>query len=256
MKTKLIKYIIGDILRNRMILGYTILMLLMSFGVFSMDSNPNKGLLSMLNVTLFVVPLVNVIFSSIYVYNSSEFIELLVSQPISRKWIWRIIFFGLSGAMSISYIIGSGLAILIFSPNTSGFMMVLAGIILSIVFVSIGLCATMRIRDKAKGIGVIILFWLYFALLFDGLILFLSFQLADYPLEKAMVIASALNPIDLCRILILLELDVSALMGFTGAVFTNYFGTLWGLIISFFVLILWIVIPYKIAMRWFLKKDL
>lgn len=256
MKSKLIKYIIGDILRNRMILGYTVLMMLMSFGVFSMESTPNKGLLSMLNIILVVVPLVNVIFSAIYAYNSAEFIELLVSQPISRRWIWRIIFYGLSGAMSISFLIGSGLAILIFSPSSSGVMMILTGIILSIVFVSIGLCATMRIRDKAKGIGVVILLWLYFALLYDGLILFLSFQLSDYPLEKGMIVASALNPIDLCRILILLELDVSALMGFAGAVFTNYFGTLPGLIISFFILLLWIIIPYKIAMWWFLKKDL
>ncbi len=40
-----------------------------------------------------------------------------------------------------------------------------------------------------------------------------------------MVGLSALNPIDLSRILILLQLDVSAMMGYTGAVFKDFFGT-------------------------------
>ena len=29
--------------------------------------------------------------------------------------------------------------------------------------------------------------WLYFALLFDGMVLFLLFQLAEYPIENMMV---------------------------------------------------------------------
>ncbi len=80
-------------------------------------------------------------------------------------------------------------------------------------------------RDKAKGIGVVILLWLYFSIIFDGLVLFVLFQFADYPLEKMMVGVVTLNPIDLSRILILLKMDVSALMGYTGAIFKDFFGT-------------------------------
>jgi Cu-processing system permease protein len=75
--------------------------------------------------------------------------------------------------------------------------------------------ATVKTRDKAKVIGAAITLWLYFSLLFDGFVLFLLFQFADYPLEKPMIALSALNPIDLGRILILLQLDVSAMMGYT-----------------------------------------
>ena len=35
-----------------------------------------------MNVILFTVPLVSILFSTIYIYNSSEFIELLLSQPL------------------------------------------------------------------------------------------------------------------------------------------------------------------------------
>ena len=127
---------------------------------------------------------------------------------------------------------------------------------LSVIFVAIAMLAAVSTRDKAKGIGVNILLWLYFALLFDGIILFLLFQFADYPLEKLMVGVSALNPIDLGRILILLKLDVSALMGYTGAIFKDFFGTGSGLAIAFMVLVCWIVIPVLFSVRKFKRKDL
>ena len=135
-------------------------------------------------------------------------------------------------------------------------MILVIGILLTLIFSGIGVLIAVVVRDKAKGIGRCLLHWLYFALIFDGVVLFLSFQYADYPLEKPMIVASALNPIDLARILILLKMDVSALMGYTGAVFTEYFGTLRGMLISFTILILWLLIPYFISERRFIKGDL
>ena len=111
-------------------------------------------------------------------------------------------------------------------------------------------------RDKAKGIGVSIVLWLFFALFFDGLVLFLLFQFSDYPIEKMMIGITALNPISLARILILLHLDVSAMMGYTGAIFKNFFGTTYGMIISLMVLIAWALIPFYISLFKFKRKDL
>ena len=86
--------------------------------------------------------------------------------------------------------------------------------------------------------------------------MFLLFQFADYPLEKIIVALSTLNPIDLCRILILLQMDISALMGFTGAVFKNSFGTQSGLIFAFALLVLWALVPLLLSLKKFIKKDL
>ncbi len=98
--------------------------------------------------------------------------------------------------------------------------------------------------------------WLFFALLFDGMVLFLLFQLSEYPIEKAMVGISAFNPIDLARIQILLQLDVSAMMGYTGAIFKDFFGTTIGLIISFMLLCLWAIVPFFVSLFKFKNKDL
>ncbi|HCO82700.1 MAG TPA: ABC transporter permease, partial [Arenibacter sp.] len=45
------------------------------------------------------------------------------------------------------------------------------------------------------------------------------------------------------RTLILLKLDISALLGYTGAIFKQFFGTNLGLFISIIMLFLWTVIP-------------
>ena len=253
---KIIKYVITDILRNRIVLAYTACLLAISFSVFSLEDNSTKGLLSLLNIILIIVPLISIIFSAIYIYNSAEFIELLVSQPLKRKAIWMSLFTGLSTSLSIAFLIGIGLPVCIYEFSVTGIMMIVIGLFLTIIFIGIAMLAALQTRDKAKGIGITILLWLYFSLLFDGLVLFLLFQFADYPLEKIMVGISALNPIDLGRILILLKMDVSALMGYTGAIFKNFFGTSAGMAISFIMLLLWIYIPVQISLRKFNKKDL
>jgi Cu-processing system permease protein len=253
---KIIKYVITDILRNKIMLAYTVFLLVLSFSIFSLEDSPSKGLLSMLNIVLIIVPLVSIIFSTIYIYNSAEFIELLVSQPLRRKTIWLSLFSGLSGSLSIAYLVGVGIAVLVYEPSVTGVMIICVGLFLSVIFCAIAMLASVSTRDKAKGIGMAILLWLYFSLLFDGLVLFLLFQFSDYPMEKPMILVSMLNPIDLSRILILLKMDISAMMGYTGAVFKDFFGTSTGLIVSFFVLLLWIVSPVWFSVRKFNRKDL
>ena len=78
---------------------------------------------------------------------------------------------------------------------------------------------------------------------FDAIVLFILFQYADYPLEKPMIGISTLNPITLARIVVLLKMDVSALMGYTGAVFKDFFGSVTGQLVSVAFLVLWAAVP-------------
>lgn len=253
---KIIKYVVLDILRNRIVLAYTIFLLVISLSVFNLEDNPAKGLLSLLNIILIIVPLISIIFSTIYVYNSTEFIELLVSQPIKRTGLILSIFTGLSVSLLLAFFVGAGIPMLLYAPASAGLMMILVGLILTLVFVSLALLASVITRDKAKGIGVSILLWFYFALIYDGIILFLLFQFSDYPMEKATIGMSSLNPIDLGRIMILLKLDIAAMMGYTGAIFKDFFGGFWGMLYALLVMLLWIILPSWLAIRKFNRKDL
>lgn len=254
--SKLLKFVMLDILRNNMVIIYTIVLAMFSWSAFTLEDNTAKGLLTLLNIVLLIVPLFSILFSTIYVYNSNEFIELLVSQPVKRTKIWWSLFLGLSLSMSLAYIVGAGLPLLIYVEIEKALMMILMGVLNTLIFIALAFLSCILSRDKAKGIGIAIIQWLFFALLFDGLVLFLMFQFSDYPIEKFMVGISALSPIDLSRILILLQLEASAMLGYTGAIFKDFFGTTLGLIVSMLLLVLWIVIPFLISLRRFKRKDL
>jgi Cu-processing system permease protein len=75
-------------------------------------------------------------------------------------------------------------------------------------------------------------------------------------MENPMLVFSALNPIDLSRILILLHMDMSALMGYTGAIFRNFFDNATGTVIALFILLLWAFLPLWLSVRNFSRKDL
>lgn len=253
---KIYKHVMVDIIRNRMVLFYTLLLFIVSLSIFSLEDTSSKGILSMLNIILMIVPLVSLIFSTIYMYNSGEFIELLLSQPLKRKTIWWSLFIGLLTALGLAFLLGAGIVILIFETSLLGLMLVLCGLLLSCIFTALALLAAVLTKDKAKGIGLSIMLWLYFTIIFDGIVLFMLFQLSDYPIEKFMIAISMFNPIDLARILILMQLDVSALMGYTGAIFKDFFGTASGISLSFGTLVLWVIIPFMYSLRYFKKKDL
>ncbi len=253
---RIFKYVMLDIVKNKFVMVYTIIMTLIGWSAFTLEDSSAKGILTLLNLILLTIPLVSILFSAIYIYNSTEFIELLISHPIKRKKIWISFFWGLNSSLISAFIIGAGIPLLIFAEAPLSFLMIGIGILITTIFVSLAMLCTIVYKDKAKGIGLTIILWIYFALLFDGILLFLLFQFADYPIEKPMVLMTALSPIDLSRIMILLQLDTSAIMGYTGAIFKEFFGTTNGMIVSFGLLILWIVLPFLYSLFRFKRKDL
>src|SRR5690606_28703103 len=104
-----------------------------------------------------------------------EFIEMLLSQPVKRKKIWVGLFSGVSLSFILAFLIGSGIPLLVYSLDKVGIMMLVMGSLISVVFASLAFLSSIMTRDKAKGIGIAIMLWLYFALLFDGIVLFLLF---------------------------------------------------------------------------------
>ncbi len=239
-----------------MILAYTAFLLLVSFSMFNMEENSSKAILSLLNIVLIVVPLVSMIFATIHYYNSYEFIELMSSQPMSRTKILMSEYSGVSVSLVSSFFIGVGIPVLIYSPDSTGFSLLFNGFALTLIFTSLAFLTSVKARDKARGIGFALLIWFYFALIYDGLVLLILFSFSDYPLEKLTLVLSALNPIDLGRISIMLKMDVSALMGYTGALYKDFFGSGSGMLFTFGIMLLWIILPLWWAVRSFKRKDL
>ena len=253
---KIARFILFDILKNKIVIFYTILLFIISWSVLGLENNYTKATLSLLNVVLLVVPLVSIIFSTIYVYNSSQFIELLLSQPVSRIKVWFNIFLGLSNALVFAFLIGCGIPILLYSSIQTGFSLIIIGVLLSVIFTSFAMLSAISSRDRAKGIGISIFIWLFFSIIYDGILLILMFQFADYPIEGFMATLAGLNPVGLSRIFVLLQLNISAMLGYSGAIFKQVFGSGGGMGISLLVLTIWASVPFILSLIRFNKKDL
>lgn len=253
---KISRYVLYDILRSKVIIAYTAFLLLVSFSLFQMEDNSSKAILSLLNIVLIVVPLVSMVFATIHYYNSYEFIELMLSQPVSRKKILLSEYMGTATSMASAFFIGAGIPVLLFNFDATGLVLLFTGIMLTFIFTSLAFFASVKSRDKARGIGAALLLWFYFALIYDGLVLLILFAFSDYPLEQITLILSSLNPVDLGRIFIMLKMDVSALMGYTGATYKDFFGSNTGLLYTSAIMLVWIIVPLLLAVKSFNKKDL
>lgn len=253
---RITKHAIYDILRNRFVLFYALFLLVVTFSMFSLESDPGKAVLSLLNIVLMVVPLVSIIFTTIYFFNSYEFIELLLSQPIDRKIIFFSEFLAICLALSVAFLIGVGVPMILLNATMGTWYLLGSGLLLTWVFVSLAFAASVSTRDKAKGIGMALLFWFYFSLIYDGFMLYIIYSFSDYPMEKLTLALISMNPVDLARLVILLKLDISALMGYTGAFLRSFFGTSAGIAYSLGMLVIWVLIPLVYALRKFLRKDI
>lgn len=256
---KILRYEIHNTIRNKWIIIYAFFFFFVGYALFAFSGDASKAYISLMNVVLIIIPIVSLIFGSIYLYNSREFVEMMLSQPIDRKSLFLGIYFGTSIPLSLSWVIGIILPFLLFSKSYQQFdgllFLIVIGAALTFVFTAIAFLVTIRQDDKAKGLGYLIMIWLLLAVIYDGIILLIVYYFQDYPLEKVMIGLSIANPIDLARLIFLIKFNISALMGYTGAVFQNFFGSLLGIFISLFFLLVWIIVPIFLSTKSFSKKD-
>ena len=255
MKNKILKYIFLDLIRSRFIIFYTLFLLLISSAFLYLGKDSSKAVVSILNVILFIVPLVSIIFGTIHFYNSKEFMEFLLTQPVARKNIFWSEYFAVSASLSAAFAAGICLPMIAAGITVTGIYLIITGIFLTCIFTSLAFFSCVVNNDKVRGIGLSIIIWLYMSVVFDGFTILIFYLFRDYPLDKFIVALTSLNPVDLSRIMILLQLDISALMGFTGATFQNFFGSLSGKIITALLLLIWMAVPAFISLRIFSRKN-
>ena len=63
---RIFKYVMLDILKNKFVIAYMVMMSLVAWSAFTLEDNSAKGMLTLLNLILLTVPLVSVLFSAIY----------------------------------------------------------------------------------------------------------------------------------------------------------------------------------------------
>jgi len=257
---KILKYSFFDLMRSRWSYVYFIFYLILGFVLLFLNNNVSKAIITLMNIVIVLTPLIGTIFGVMYYYNSREFTELLLAQPLKRREIFMGQYLGVAISLSLSLVLGLGIPFVAYgifkSTDIFNFiLLIVVGGFLNFIFVALSYNIALSNENKIKGFGYAILMWLFLAVIYDGIFLISLVVFNDYPLDKVALIASMLNPIDLSRILIILKLDISALLGYTGAVFKQFFGTNMGLFASLGMLTLWVILPVLRINHKVTKKD-
>jgi len=257
---RVVRVQLHDLVRNRWLLGYTVVLLGLTSALLWLGGGGERAIVSLLDVVLILVPLASVMFGTLYLYNAREFIELLLAQPVGRPAMFAGLYVGLTAPLVCGFGLGIGLPLLVSSATVSiparALVILLAtGILLTLIFTAIAFLLALRFEDRARGLGAALAVWLGFAVLYDGVVLLVVLAFGDYPLESPLLALTVLNPVDLGRVLLLLQFDIAALMGYTGAVFQRFFGDALGMATATVALLIWVAVPLAIGLRWFRRRD-
>lgn len=247
-----------NVVRSRWVIGYVLLLLAGTELLVRFGGTGERALLSLFNVVLLLLPLVSVVFGVLYVHNAREFIELLLAQPVGRGSLYAGLFAGVALPLVGAFLLGVGLPLLAAGGEAAYLarcgLLLGAGALLTLAFTALAVAVAVRFDDRARALGLALLVWLACALLYDGFVLLVASAFADYPLETPLLVLVFLNPVDLARVALLMSFDVSALMGYTGAVYQRFFGA-GGMALAFATLLVTAVVPFALGRRWFLRKD-
>ena len=257
---KILKYSFFDLIRSRWSIVYLLFYLVSGFVLLYLGNDVSRAVVSLMNITIILTPLIGTIFGVMNFYNSREFIELLLAQPVRRKHIFLGMYLGISCSLSLSLILGMGIPFVLYGAIASEHLssvifLIVSGVFLTFIFTALAFFIALVNENKLKGFGMAILIWLFLVFIYDGIFLVLLLFLQDYPIEKFALVMSLLNPVDLSRVLIMLKLDISALMGYTGAVFNKFFGNNTGILISLSALTIWTIIPIGLILKKSQRKD-
>nr|BCX00577.1 MAG: hypothetical protein KatS3mg041_0623 [Bacteroidota bacterium] len=256
----LLGYEVREALRGRWVWAYGAFFLLLTEGLFRFASDPARVSVGLLNVVLFIVPVVALFWALVGFYQTRDFLELILSQPVPRRWVlWTKIGSG-AGTLILFFAIGILIPYLLHARGqwaalSEGLWLVGTGSLLIVIYYGIGFGLAVTREDRTRAFGIGMVFWFFTAVLYDALLLLLLLLLRDYPVERPAFVLTFFNPLDLARILLTMRLEAALLMGYTGALYERLLGGVLGQLIALGVLLLWAVGPLGWAQWRFMRRD-
>ena len=257
---KIVRYVLLDVMRNRWVLGYAVFFFALTDVLLRLGGSGPRALLSLLNVVVLLIPLVTIVFGTIYWHGAREFNELLLSQPVERSTLFHGLFAGLVLPLSAAFMVGVSIPLALHQAvdgETAPLlgMMLVAGVALTAVFGALAVLIGGLVDDRLKGLGIALGVWVLLTVAYDGLVLWVAMAYQDYPIEGAMLALTFANPVDLARVLLIMRFDESALMGYTGAVVQRLLGGSLGALAAAGGLMVWTIVPGLFALRAFRRRD-
>jgi len=218
---------------------------------------------SLLNMVLYIVPLVAVVMGTLSFTSETSASELLFSQPVSRGEILLGKFIGLFASILTATLLGFGLAgviIAVRAGNEGAWRypaFVAFSLLLALIFLSLSAFISAVCKRKTKAFGVALFAWFFFVLFYDLLVIGGTFLFKEHTANSLIFGSLFGNPVDMVRVASLMMLNGKEIFGAGGAALLRFLGgeTL-TLVILIIALSLWVVAPLVAAQRLLKHQDI
>lgn len=218
---------------------------------------------SLLNLVLYVVPLLALSMGTLTFTSEKTSGELLYSQPVTRTEILLGQVAGLFLSIFTATLIGFGLAGIVIATNagTGGVLRypVFVGLTLwlALIFLSVAALISTLCRRQAKAFGVALFAWLFFVVFYDLLVIGGTFLLREWTANRFIFISLFGNPVDMVRVVSLIALDGKEIFGAAGAALVRFLGGETASAVLLLVgLGVWVVVPLLVSQRLLRRQDI
>ena len=218
---------------------------------------------SLLNLVLYVIPLVALTMGTLSFTSDVSANELLYSQPVSRVDVMLGKLIGLFAAIVTATCIGFGLAGVIIGVQvgTQGAsrypILVGFSLLLALIFLSLSMLISVVCRRTTKAFGLSVFAWFFFVLFYDLLVIGSTFLFTERTANTLIFGSLFGNPVDIVRVSCLMLLDGRDIFGAAGAALLKFTGgEAAGLAILAVTLAVWIIAPAGLAHTLMRNQDL
>ncbi len=217
---------------------------------------------SLLNLSMYVFPLLGLILGAAAFSGSGGDLELLVAQPVRRSTVLAGRLLGLLAAVSMVAAVGFGaagalVAVRVGTAGMGGYLQVAgASVLAGAIGLGLGALLGVLLRGGSTAVGWALALWLFFAVLFDLALIGVLQIFGDARPGLGVAAALALNPVDALRTLALVRLDAELLLGPAGATLFGVYGHGAGFLVLSGATALWLLGPGALAGVLFSRRDL
>jgi Cu-processing system permease protein len=227
--------------RNRWVVSFALLfaILTLSIAYFGMVTSGYAGFqdftrtsASIINLGGFLIPLFAMLLGVFSFITNQGYFEILVTQPISRSKV----------------LLGRYLGLL---------LTILGAMMLAMVFTGLSVLISLVARRRQIALGIALGVWVFYELVYGMLMLGTTLYLSPTVLKTVLPAGLMGNPVDIARVLSLLQVGGPHLYGPAGATLVKLTGsaamtTLFGLL----GLLVWVVAPIIASMKIFKRQNL
>jgi len=261
-----------DGLRNRWVAGISIVLALFAMGIsyFGTAASGSVGfaslsttVVSLSSLAIFLIPLIALILSYDTIVGEDEqgTLTLLLTYPLRPSQLMAGKFIGHAGIMALSTLIGFGSAgflIALLSPLasfeellSSYSVFIISSILLGWVFISMAYLISVLSTEKSRATGVALIVWFVFVFVFDLLLLSILIATEGGVGDQLFSYLLLLNPTDIFRLINLASFEATQVQSGLSSIADQ------GLVqlpILFVSLLVWLIVPYGLAMWRFNRR--